>query len=103
MTESTDTQELDLSWLDETARRIAELDREFGCNVLDVGGAALTWHVYGDHNQFGFSYVWQYIAGDEESAHAYYASLSREERLTEGASALADAGWTRRSICMRLS
>lgn len=102
MTEST-TQELDLSWLDDTTRQIAELDREFGCNVLDVGGAALTWQVFGDSNEYGFRYVWQYVAGDEESAHAYYASLSREERLTEGASALVAAGWTRRSICVRLS
>ena len=101
MTES--TQELDLSWLDDTVRRIAELDREFGCNVLDVGGAALTWHVYGDSNQFGFRYVWQYIAGTEQEAHDYYASLPRDGRLTEGASALADAGWTRASICLRLS
>lgn len=39
----THTEIPDLSWLDDTTRRIAELDREFGCNVLDVGGAALTW------------------------------------------------------------
>ena len=101
MTES--TQELDLSWLNETVRRIAELDREFGCNVLDVAGAALTWHVYGDSNQYGFKFVWQYIAGTEGEAHEYYNRLSREERLTEAASALADAGWTRASICLRLS
>ena len=99
----THTEIPDLSWLDDTTRRIAELDREFGCNVLDVGGAALTWRVFGDSNEFGFHYVWEYVAGDEEAAHAYYAGLSREERLTEGARALADAGWTRETICRRLS
>lgn len=99
----TNTETPDLSWLDDTARRIAELDREFGCNVLDVGGAALTWPVFGDSNEYGFHYVWEYVAGDEEDAHAYYAELSREERLTEGACALAAAGWTRETICMRLS
>ena len=56
----THTETPDLSWLDDTTRRIAELDREFGCNVLDVGGAALT-------------------------------------------CALAAAGWTRETICRKLS
>lgn len=100
---NTEAQELDLYGLPEDVRRIAELDREFGCNVLDVASAALSWPVYGDRNEYGFRYVWQYVSGDEESAHAYYAGLTPELRLAEGAAALAEAGWTRATICRRLS
>jgi hypothetical protein len=42
---------------------------------------------------YGKTMIWEYISTDEDGAHAYYASLTDEEALSEAALALDAGNW----------
>ena len=71
-----------------------------------LAGAALTWDAIEapDYGDGPIRSVWEVIAVTQDEARAYYGTIDNEERLREeAAQALAAAGWTRDSICRRLS
>lgn len=77
---------------------IQSLADGYGFSPERIVSMALNWNVYG-----GTGYVWEVISYDQESATEYYASLDAETRFYEACEALAASGWTRSSICFRLS
>lgn len=81
---------------------IIDLTKGPGFSASRIISMALGWHAY-TGNEHGLRYVWEAIGTTEEEAAAYYATLEEEEALAEAASALVTAGWTRSSICFRLS
>lgn len=88
--------------LHQTVEQIKDLAEATGFSPDRIIGMARSWPAY-YLNPNGYRHVWESLSGDQEAAEEYLDSLPEDEALEEAALALASAGWTRSSICFRLS